>query len=451
MAVTLPVVLLILDVYPFGRTGVRGLFTNQWQLLVEKVPFFVLSIVSSVLTVQAQGAGGALKSLQLHPLGERVPVGIRALLFYLSRMVWPVDLAPLYPYPAGASLVDIRYLGMVVLVLGITVFCIWQWRRQKVWGVVWAYYVVSLFPVLGIVQVGEQAAADRYTYLSSLGPFLLAGLLLVCMREKATRMSGVFIKTILIIFLTGIFIYLACSTVHQIGMWKGPFTLWNAEIGFYPDFYRGYKKRGQAFSDAGNHEKAIQDYNRSIQLYPIYAATYLDRGVSYAGMDQYERAIEDFTVAIMMYPEYSKALTNRGIAFLMLGDFQRAIKDFDRTLDLNPDERGASVQRNLAYKLAIKEYSRAVRRDPENYENYINRGGSYTMIGQYGEALEDFTAAIALQPGMSIAYYNRGLVYQQVGEEGKAVRDFQEAARLGDEKAREEKAREYLHSRRIKW
>jgi hypothetical protein len=145
MAVTLPVVLLILDVYPLGRFTPlarkpgQGFLTGGYRT-VEKVPFFVLSIVSSILTVQAQGAGGALKSLQLHPLGERVLVSIRALLFYLFKMVWPNDLAPLYPYPAGVSLFDdIQYLGVVVLVIGITVFCFWQWRRQKVWAAVWAY------------------------------------------------------------------------------------------------------------------------------------------------------------------------------------------------------------------------------------------------------------------------------------------------------------------------
>jgi regulator of sirC expression with transglutaminase-like and TPR domain len=447
MAVTLPVVLLILDVYPLGRTGVRGLFTNQWWLLVEKAPFFALSIVSSILTVQAQGTGGALKSLQLHSLGERILVSIRALMFYLYKMVWPLDLAPLYPYPVGASLFDIKYLGMMVLVVGITVFCIWQWRRQKVWAALWAYYMVSLFPVLGVVQVGEQAAADRYAYLSSLAPFVLSGLLIVYVSEKVAKGKGLFMKRVVtLVLLIGILPFLVFSTVHQIRMWEDPFTLWNAEIELYPDFYRAYKKRGQAFSDVGNHEQAIQNYNRSILLFPIYAATYLDRGVSYAGLDEYERAIEDFTVAIMMYPEYSEALKNRGIAYLMLGDFQRSLKDFNRTLVLNPEDGDAFFQRKLAYKLAIKEYSRDVRGDPENYEAYINRGGSYAMIGRLQEALDDFTMAISLRPEMSMAYYNRGLLYQKMGEEGRALQDFQEAARLGDGKAQE-----YLRLRGIQW
>jgi tetratricopeptide (TPR) repeat protein len=447
MAVTLPVVLLILDVYPLGRTGIKGLFTSHWRVVVEKVPFFTMTIVSSIMTVQAQEAGGALKSLDFHSMGERVPVGIRALLFYLYKVVWPVDLAPLYPYPSGASLFNIQYLGFVVMVVGITVFCIWQWRLQRVWAALWAYYVVTLFPVLGIVQVGEQAAADRYTYLSSLVPFVLVGLLMISATERAIKGKGIVVKrVVLFLCLTGILLSLVFSTLQQGRIWKDPFTLWNAEIEIYPDYYRGYKKRGQAYSDRGNHELAIQDYNRSIQIYPIYAATYLDRGVSYAGLDKYEQAIEDFTVAIMMYPEYTEALTNRGIAHLMLGNFQQALRDFNRTLVLNPEDGDAFFQRNLAYKKAIKDYTKFIQKEPENEEHFINRGGSYAMIGQFQEALKDFTRAISLRPGMSIAYYNRGLVYQKMGEEGRALEDYQEAARLG-----EGKAQEYLRSRGEQW
>jgi tetratricopeptide (TPR) repeat protein len=309
------------------------------------------------------------------------------------------------------------------------------------------YYVVSLFPVLGIVQVGDQAAADRYTYLSSLGPFLLIGLVLVFFTEKITQKSGLFIKRAIVLFsFAGILLFLIFSTMHQIPIWKDPFSLWNAEIGLFPDFYRAYKKRGQAYSDRGNHEQAIKDYDRSIQLYPYYAATYLDRGVSYSGIDEYERAIEDFTTAIMIYHEYPEALTNRGIAYLMLGNFQSAIRDFNKVLDLDPVDRNASFQRYLAYKLAIKEYGSAVRTDPGNFEAYINRGGSYAMIGQFNKALEDFTDAINLRPRLSIAYYNRALVYQKMGDEGRAAKDFQEAARLGDKKAQG-----YLQSRGIQW
>jgi hypothetical protein len=268
MAVTLPVVLLILDVYPLGRTGIRELVGSQWRVVVEKVPFFVLSIVSSILTVQAQEAGGALKSLELHPMGERILVAFRALLFYLYKMVLPLDLAPLYPYPAVTGLLDIEYLWMVLLVIGITVFCIWRWRRQRVWAVGWAYYIVSLFPVLGIVQVGEQAAADRYTYLSSLGPFLLAGLgALEVVKRVFDRKYGPVSGKISIVFVSVfLFGFFSVFAVQQTRIWKDSITLWNHDLNIYPDStHVAYYNRGKAFEDDKNYRKALDDYEKAIE------------------------------------------------------------------------------------------------------------------------------------------------------------------------------------------
>jgi hypothetical protein len=163
MAVTLPVVLLILDVYPLGRTRIKGMFTNQWRVMVEKAPFFVLALVSSILTVQAQEAGGALTPLKALGLGDRMLVAVRSLGFYLYRILWPHELVPFYPYPSEIKLSAFPFFGALILLICCTAACIWLWKRQKVFSVASVYYVVTLLPVLGIIQAGEQAAADRYT------------------------------------------------------------------------------------------------------------------------------------------------------------------------------------------------------------------------------------------------------------------------------------------------
>jgi hypothetical protein len=169
MAVTLPVVLLALDWYPFNRLRSPRAFRLA---LIEKLPFFALSLLSSMLTVLAANKGGAMELMETVSLSTRVLVGFRSLVAYLGKMLWPLNLVPYYPYPKDASPLSLEYFSAIVLVIGITAACMVMAKKQKLWLSVWGYYVVTLVPVLGIVQVGGQAMADRFTYLPSLSPFL---------------------------------------------------------------------------------------------------------------------------------------------------------------------------------------------------------------------------------------------------------------------------------------
>jgi hypothetical protein len=176
MAVTLPVVLLILDCYPLGRLTLGGGLRGARWLVIEKVPFFVLSLLSSLITLWAQHTSGAITTLGVTPLTTRILVAMRAYVFYIYKMVLPTDLAPFYPYPRTVEFFAVEYSVSFILLIVITSLCLWSSKRNGLFLAVWFYYLVTLIPVIGIVRVGLQAAADRYTYLPSLGPFLLAGL-----------------------------------------------------------------------------------------------------------------------------------------------------------------------------------------------------------------------------------------------------------------------------------
>jgi tetratricopeptide (TPR) repeat protein len=455
MAVTLPVVLLLLDVYPLGRTGIRELVGSQWRVVVEKVPFFVLSVVSSILTVQAQEAGGALKSLELHPMGERILVAFRALLFYLYKMVLPLDLAPLYPYPAVTGLLDIEYLGMVLLVVGITVFCIWRWRREKVWTVAWAYYVVTLFPVLGIIQVGGQAAADRYTYLSSLAPFLLAGLgafeiTKVVQERKDLLLLWKIPVLSLFIFLCAL---LLIFTVKQIKVWKDSVILWNYELNIYPDAsYVAYYNRGKAFEERDEYTEALDDYKRAIDMNPRFPDSFINRGTVLEVIGSHKQALESYSKAILLDPVAADAYYNRGISYGSLGQYQQAIQDFTKAVTLNPQyaaayhNRGAFLGMVGDYERSISDLSMAIQLNPQYGETYYNRGITYKNMENYQQAIQDFSMAIRMDPEHAKAYSSRGNLYLSAGDIQRGLQDYQEAARLGDGKARE-----YLRSRRITW
>ena len=189
MAVTLPVVLLVLDWYPLQRIQSFQAFR---QAAVEKIPFFALSLFSSIITILAQRGGGALSSIETIPLSIRLLVSARALISYLWKMLWPLNLVPFYPYPKQSEMSALsifEYLLAIAFTLGITAVCVASVKRQKLWLSVWGFYIVTLIPVLGILQVGGQSMADRYTYLPSLGPFLVMGLIAawVCENKRLQR------------------------------------------------------------------------------------------------------------------------------------------------------------------------------------------------------------------------------------------------------------------------
>jgi hypothetical protein len=307
MAVTLPVVLLILDWYPFGR--VRSLKT-AWSTGVEKLPLVFLSLLSSLLTVLAQRAGSSMVSLKIVPLSIRLPVAVQSLVLYLRKMLLPLNLTPLYAYPKDVSLFSHPYVLALLLVAGITSACAVLARKEKFYLSVWGLYVVMLIPVLGIIQVGNQPLADRYTYLPSIGPFLVAGLGAAWISEKIFRdeKREIFIKGVSVF--TGFMLVFCLSymTVHQIALWRDSVSLWTAVIEKEPEGVPlAYNNRGMVFLKVGQFNKAIPDFDKAIALDPSYAKAYYNRGSAFEQMGDFDKAIADYKRTIALDPLYYEA------------------------------------------------------------------------------------------------------------------------------------------------
>ena len=418
MAITLPFVLIVLDFYPLGRLEFRYIFNKRGDMgikvLIEKIPFIVLSLASSVVTVLSLQAGEAIASLEEYSFWTGIWVSIWALGFYLFKMALPINLAPLYPYPDKISFLNLTYIGSLLFIVIITVFCVYSWRKGKhIWLTAWIYYVLTLLPVLRIIKSGAQAAADRYTYLPSLGPFLLAGIGFSLLWKKTkTTIQGVTLKKYILIPSFLILVLLSVTTVNQIKIWKDSLTLWNTAIKLFPDSDMAYKNRGVAYLSLNNYRQAINDCNKAIQLNPYFANAYHTRGKSY----------------------------------LMSGNYEEASRNFNKAIELDPKSELFYFDRKLAYQLAIKDYSKAIKLNPEKIELYINRGSSFATIGQFDQALEDFNKAISLNSQLAIAYYNRGMVYRDLGNYQDAIENFQTAARLGDKQSQD-----YLKLKGIGW
>jgi TPR repeat protein len=372
MAVTLPVVLLILDWFPFGR--IRS-FKTLWAASIEKLPFIVLSLVSSFITIFAQRSGESIISLEFAPLSSRLLVAVQSLLAYLGKMLLPLNLVPFYPYPKSISVFSLEYLPAIGLAIGITAACAVLVKKHKFWLSAWGYYVVTLIPVLGIVQVGNQSMADRYSYLPSLGPFLIAGLCVSGIAEKA----GAFPRRRIFVTFAGAagvivaFFTLSYGTVRQIDIWENGFTLWDHTIAKGFESAAAYNNRGLSLDERGLRENARVDFEKAIALDPRNYFAYNNLGVLYGKEGSYQTSIEYFLKAIAINPRHA--------------------------------------------------------------DSYCNLGLSYFNLNQYDNALEHYNKAIDLKPDFDMAYLDRGILLFTIGEKERALADYRKACDLGNGKA----------------
>ena len=347
MAITLPVVLFILDWYPLSRIQT---FKSFRKVFIEKIPFIVLGLISSVLTVFAQKAGGALSTVVMafEPLSSRAALAAKSLLSYLWMMILPLDLIPLYPYPMKIAPLSLEYLVPVVLVIAITVICVIFAKKQKLWLAVWSYYVITLLPVIGLVPVGLQSMADRYTYLPSLGPFIIAGLLAAWVAERvsAEKKGRPVIKFVSAAMALLIVVSMTYLTFKQIGIWKNNIALWSHVIEVAPEKVPlAYGNRGVSFADMGDFNKALEDYNKAIALDRFYTGIYFERGLVFAKMHQFDKAISDYNTAIELdqYGQKSDVgrevyFLNRGLAYLEKAQQELAISDFKQACDMGSNK-----------------------------------------------------------------------------------------------------------------
>jgi len=317
-------------------------------------------------------------------------------------------------------------------------------KKQRVWLSAWGYYVVTLLPVLGLVQVGNQAMADRYTYLPSLGPFLAAGLCsawiverLLSGKRAALAEKGAIITAALLL-VAG----LSVLTVQQTAVWRNSPGLWTYVIEHAPRrIPLMYVNRGAAFQKNGFYDKAVADYEKAIELDPGAYRAYISLGAVLEQAGQLDGALGAVERAIAVNPSSYEAYRNRGMLFEKRGRFDEAIADYTRAVTLRPTYHEAYNSRGLVYAKmgqfdeAIADYSETIRINPRHFGAYVNRGVAYTLAGQYDKALEDFNRAVLLDQNDPAAYFNRAMFYRRTGNSELALLDIRKACDLGNEKA----------------
>ncbi len=404
MAVTIPCILLLLDIYPFKRFSFAAGANQKAKVVLEKIPFLLLSGISATLTVMAQHAGGAFESLERLPVHLRLVNALYSPLFYLGKMVWPAQLVPYYPFPKTIHFLDLVYYCIaVIVVLGMTRWCIRLWRRGKcAFLIAWAYYLITLVPVAGIMQVGSQAAADRYTYLPSLSIFLLAGagVAKLCARfagRKNIIAAGWALAALLVAAL-------GVCTITQIAIWRDSESLWTHVIKVFPGSVPvAHNNLGVLYDRQGLHDKALEEYEKALAINPSFADAHANLGVAYKRRGNYEKAIEEYQKALAGNPNMAEARTNLGLAYYHQGMYDKAVAEYQKALNIDP-------------LLAVAQY---------------NLGMAYYALGMHDKTLEAYTKAVAINPSFAEAHYKLGLTYYEKKNYALAKSHVEKARQLG--------------------
>jgi len=383
MVVTLPLILILLDYWPLERLGSRKITNNRTDIMPvytnpqkqktkpktetfrgnispsnkqrlsetgiasirndgllfwEKIPFFVLSAVLVIIILYAPDK----PSEEGFSLASRLANAPVSFVTYLGEIFWPHDLSIFYPF--ADQLPVLQVWGCVLLIIVISAATISMMKRLPYLLVGWLWYAITILPVIKIIQVGNDAMADRYTYLPSIGIGigLAWGAPLLFKNEDTS-------KRILVPAGTAVLAILAILTWQQCGYWKNSIELFSHALQVTKNNYLAHNNIGFALFTEGRMEEAIDHYNKAISIKQNSADNYNNRGVAYGKLGQHQRAIEDYNRAILLKPDYAEAYFNMGNVYNELSQYQQAIENYNKAIHLKPDYLQAYGNRGTVY------------------------------------------------------------------------------------------------------
>lgn len=326
MAISLPIVMILTDlVLDYDNRRARA-------LIINKIPFFLAAGLTALLTVWSQTEIGAVTT-SAFGLSLRILNAVRSCGFYIYKMFVPTGLAPYYPFMSDIPLKEVVLSSGLLLTASAA--SIWAFMKgNRYFLAAWLYFIITLAPVIGIIQVGSQSAADRYTYLPSLSLFMAVGVGLAHVlqeRAKARKIISVFS---IIVTLTFSFL-----TVKQIGIWKDAITLWSHEIKHYPVVF-AYMYRAPLYYNTGRYKEAVEDYSiilGSLKDRNALSEMHMQRGRAFQAMGEFRQAEDDYSTAISLNPRNVSAYNNRANVYKRLGEYGLAIRDFQDAISSGGD------------------------------------------------------------------------------------------------------------------
>jgi len=452
MLVTLPFVLLLLDMWPLRRVALR-----------EKAPLFILSIGMSLVTYVVQQRGGAVITLDAIPFASRLGNGLISLVVYIAQMLWPTRLAVFYPYPAEPPAWKITVATLAVVVISVMV--VLAIRRRPYLVVGWLWYVGTLVPVIGLIQVGEQSHADRYTYLPLVGLFIMLAWSGADICQHWPRLKPVLAG------LAGIACCICASlTWFQIQHWRSSESLFRHAIGVTSGNYLAYTNLGAALRSQGRVDEAVSDFERALEVRPHFVDAENDLGEARLSQGRTDEAIPHFLAALRAKPDFFDAHINLADALDKLGKYndsaalyraalqaqpenaaarsglgmvlaeqgqaEKALQEVREAIRINPDYAGAHYDLGLLLagqgrtEEAGVQFSEAIRLQPNDAAAHYNLGTAFGAQGRLTEAIDQFTVALRLRPEYVNAHVNLGKAFASLGRFDEAIAQFSSALRI---------------------
>ena len=419
MVITLPFVLLLLDYWPLAR--VRGgneqggrASTLPWsRLVIEKAPLLALSVASAVITMQAQRAGGAIRTTTEVSFGARIATAIWAYSMYLWKMIWPARLAPLYPHP-GDSLALWQVLVAASVLIAISAM-VWRLRAHRCLVVGWLWFLGTLVPVIGIVQVGEAAMADRYAYIPLIGIFVMIAFGVADWAESKRLGFWPAIPAAAIV------VALAITTHHQIGYWQSNYDLWSHTLAVTQNNFVAENNLGGALILQDREEEAHPHFEAAARINPRDPMSHTNLGIYFQKHGQMREAIMEYETAASLTSDpglLAQTYANLGAAHRALGDDEQSHKDFDQSLRFNPNQYnawfglGLLAQKQGKLDEAISDLSRSVELQP-TAQGYLELGRMLAQAGHVPEALDAYQQALKISPDLVQAQQAADALRQQ--------------------------------------
>jgi hypothetical protein len=344
MLVTIPIVMLLIDLWPLNRYSLKeqepvrrqllSCATQLKALVQEKILFFACSIFSAVITIYAQHKGGAISGFEATPFRLRVENAIVSYVEYIAKTIWPHDLAVYYPLPSSIPLWQIICSLLILLLVSVAV--IWFGRQHPFLPVGWFWFIITLLPVIGLIQVGSQAMADRYTYIPHIGLFIIVAWGIPVLTKKLQYQQGI------IALLAGVVIFSSAAlTWRQLGYWRDDVSLYQRDLDVTTDNYIMHNHLGIIYRYKGELDSAIREYKMALAIEPNYPETHNNLGLALAGTGNRDAALKEFQIAIALNPNYSQAHNNLGVTLAGMGNLDAAIREYQAAITINPNDSDA--------------------------------------------------------------------------------------------------------------
>jgi len=437
--VTLPFSLLLLDFWPLQRIrwpakkspddSPRPTYKTSsilW-LIIEKIPLFILSAVLSVITYVVQKSGGAVKTGQHLTIDIRIANAIASYIEYIGKIFYPRRLAPFYPHP-GETLGFIWPLLCLLILAAVSAIVIYLARRRRYLAFGWLWYLGLLVPVLGLIQSGGQALADRYLYLPSVGIFIIVGWaaaeLFAKYKITLAAAAGIILAVLLL------------CTRTQIPYWKNNYTLYSHAVAVVEDNHVMENNYGDTLRKKGRFQEAIEHFDRAIQANPRYLIAYNNKGRAFLDLDKVDKAIEIFNQACRIDKNRYDTYNYLGLAYSQKDQLDLAVQNYEISIRLKPDYYQALNNLGIVLKAqgkieqAVENWQKALKVKPDYPNAHYNLGLVRAREGKYNSAADHLEKTIKAKPDWPEAYYNLGGIYYRMGRVDLAVEHCAEALRL---------------------